>query len=150
MPHETIQQNLSNLQEQIEELVHFFEQDLNFQTMIYELWNAKDILGHLTFWHESFARNIHDLGEGTKPSPLKGKLSEVNRQSVETTASVSISELIARLRGAQKTIEQHIFDESIEIIPYKKGSRGYSREEHLEIVTAHIKKHLKDLKKKLK
>ena len=78
------------------------------------------------------------------------KLSEVNRQSVETTASVSISELIARLRGAQKTIEQHIFDESIEIIPYKKGSRGYSREEHLEIVTAHIKKHLKDLKKKLK
>lgn len=150
MPHKIIQQNLSNLQTRIEELIHFYEQDLNFQTMIYELWNAKDILGHLTFWHESFARNIRDLGEGTKPSPLKGKLSEVNRQSVESTAPVSISALIARLQSAQKTIEQHIFDESIDIIPYKKGSRSYSREEHLEIVAAHIKKHLRDLKKKLK
>jgi len=90
-----------------------------------------------------------DLSEGTRPSPLKGSLSEVNILSVETTSYYSIEELIAKLRVAQRIIDQHIFNEKIELIPYKKGSRMYSRKEHLNIVTDHIIKHLKDLRKKM-
>ena len=149
MSKETIQANLSNLQESIQNLTAFFEQDLDFQQMVYELWNAKDILGHLVFWHESFARNIRDLGEGVKPTPLKGKLSEVNQQSVTTTAPASIRTLLNRLQAAQNTIEKYIFDDGIDLIPYKRGSRSYSRQEHLQVVSGHINKHLKDLRKKL-
>ena len=149
MSKESILSNLANLKESVQALTAFFKKDLDFQQMVYELWNAKDILGHLVFWHESFARNIRDLGEGVKPNPLKGKLSEVNQQSVETTASVSIATLIIRLQTAQRTIEQHIFNESIDLIPYKRGSRSYSRQEHLEVVSGHINKHLRDLHKKL-
>ena len=149
MSKETIQANLSNLQESIQNLTAFFEQDLDFQQMVYELWNAKDILGHLVFWHESFARNIRDLGEGVKPTPLKGKLSEVNQQSVTTTAPASIRTLLNRLQAAQNIIEKYIFDETIDLIPYKRGSRSYSRQEHLQVVSGHINKHLRDLRKKL-
>ncbi|WP_421750281.1 hypothetical protein [Croceimicrobium sp.] len=143
-----ISAKLALLRDELENLISFFEQNLDYNLMVYDLWNAKDILGHITFWHESFARNISHLGKGLKPKPLKGKLSEVNNLSVDTTKAVSIQDLIERLKDAQKVIEEFIFLESISTIPYKKGSREYSREEHLEIVTNHIRKHLQDLRKK--
>ncbi|MEM9339244.1 MAG: hypothetical protein AAGA66_10985 [Bacteroidota bacterium] len=105
----------------------------------------KDILGHVTFWHERFTRNISDLGNGILPSPLKGKLSEVNKRSVETTKSEPIERLVARLKKAQVIIEQHVFDEKMGLTPYKKGSRDYDRVGHLEVVANHIRKHLKEL-----
>ncbi|ADR22902.1 hypothetical protein MATR_32490 [Marivirga tractuosa] len=143
-----IKKNLEVLRNELDQLFDFFENGLDYHKMVYEFWNAKDILGHITFWHESFARNISDLGKGIKPKPLKGKLSEVNIQSVETTKNESIASLIKRLKEAQATIEEFIFDDTIDLIPYKKGSRDYSRSEHLEVVSHHIHKHLTDISKK--
>ncbi len=142
-----IKTNVEILRNELEQLIDFFEKGLDYNIMVYAFWNAKDILGHLTYWHESFARNIADLGKGIKPKPLKGKLSEVNKQSVETTKNESIENLINRLKVAQDTIEEFISIDSIKLIPYKKGSRDYSRSEHLEIVSNHIHKHLKDIYK---
>ena len=147
---QNIELKLKALSDGVAELISLYKKDLDFHEMIYQYWTAKDILGHLTFWHESFARNLKDLAEGVKPNPLKGSLSEVNRMSVETTSDVSIKALINRLKLAQNTVEQNIGNTSIDQIPYKKGSREYSRSEHLEIVAGHIRKHLKDLNKKSK
>ncbi|MFZ6666170.1 hypothetical protein [Peijinzhouia sedimentorum] len=138
---------LEQLKKELKEFTDFFEQGYDYNIMIYALWDAKDILGHITFWHESFARNLADLANERTPNPLKGKLSEVNKLSVESTKAVPIPELIIRLQQAQNTVEQYIYDEGIELIPYKKGSRDYSRSEHLQIVTNHIRKHLNDLNK---
>lgn len=143
-----IKSNVERLRSEVETFANLFEHGLDYNMMIYEFWNAKDILGHITFWHESFARNISDLGKGIKPSPLKGSLSEVNKQSVETTRKESIEKLIKRLEDAQDTIEEFIYIDRINLIPYKKGSRDYSRSEHLEVVSNHIHKHLKDISKK--
>lgn len=145
-----IKSNVERLRSEVETFTKLFEQGLDYNIMIYELWNAKDVLGHITFWHESFARNISDLGKGIKPCPLKGKLSEVNKQSVETTKNESIENLIKRLKEAQDTIEEFIFLDRIKLIPYKKGSRDYSRNEHLEVVLNHIHKHLTDISKKIR
>lgn len=138
---------LRKLQKTLSEFMAFFGQALDYNTMVYEYWNAKDILGHITFWHESFARNIADVGNHVKPNPLKGKLSEVNKQSVETNTNETITNLLKRLQQAQHTIEEYIHQEHINLIPYKKGSRDYASKEHLEVVTSHIQKHLKDLYK---
>ena len=145
---EHIKTQVEILRSELKKFIAFFEQGLDYNKKVYEYWNAKDILGHVTFWHESFARNISDLGKGIKPSPLKGKLSEVNKQSVETTKNDSIENLSKRLKDAQNTIEEFIFLDRINLIPYKKGSRDYSRTEHLEVVSNHIHKHLKDIYKK--
>ena len=145
---EYIKTKVEVLRNELKKFIIFFEQGLDYNKMIYEYWNAKDILGHITFWHESFARNISDLGKNIKPSPLKGKLSEVNKQSVETTKNESVENLIKRLKEAQNTIEEYVFLDKINLIPYKKGSRDYSKLEHLEVVSNHIHKHLKDISKK--
>lgn len=145
---EYIKTKVEILRNELKKFIIFFEQGLDYDKMIYEYWNAKDVLGHITFWHESFARNISDLGKNIKPSPLKGKLSEVNKQSVETTKNESVKNLIKRLKEAQNTIEEYVFLDKVNLIPYKKGSRDYSKLEHLEVVSNHIHKHLTDLSKK--
>ena len=138
------------LQGRLAELKDFFELDQDVDTMVYERWSAKDVLGHLVFWHESFARNLRDVSEGRTPHPLKGKLSEVNQQSVSSTRDVPIAALLNRLQQAQEVIEEHIANPDVSLIPYKKGSRDYPPLEHVEVVAAHIKRHLKDLRKALK
>ncbi|MCB0481938.1 MAG: hypothetical protein KDC83_10940 [Flavobacteriales bacterium] len=145
MSENEIRAKTEHLRNELEAFIAFFGQALDYEKMVYEFWSAKDILGHITFWHESFARNISDIGYGKKPNPLKGKLSEVNQRSVEETKTETIGSLIDRLRNAQKIIEKFICQQNIQWIPYKKGSRDYSRREHIEIVTNHIHKHLSDL-----
>ncbi len=144
---EDIRNSLKSLNRTVEELIYFFSQDFDFTKRINTHWNAKDILGHLVFWQESFERNLRCVATGVEPKVLKGKLSEVNKQSVDSTRDVDIDMLISRLKKAQSSIQKNILNTSVFLIPYKKGSRDYSRLEHLKIVDAHIKKHLKQLKK---
>ena len=143
-----LKSNVHKLGVLVNEFVKFYQRGFDYQQMIYDLWNAKDVLGHIVFWHESFAKNISDLGENIKPTPLKGKLSEVNERSVASTKQVSIDHLLIRLQRAQEVIEKFIYNENIALIPYRKGSRDYSREEHVQVCINHINRHLTDLEKK--
>lgn len=109
-------------------------------------WTARDILVHIVFWHESFARNVTDLANGVKPKPLKGTYAQLGRRSAEAFAGCSIEELLARLTDAQKAIEASILNPRISLIPYKVGSRSYSPKEHLSIVNDHLRDHLNKLR----
>lgn len=108
-------------------------------------WTVKDNLSHVTFWHESFARNVDDLAHGRKPTPLKGKLADINQRGVEESRACTLSEVIARLEAAHHVIQANILNPKITLIPYRKGSRDYSPEEHLDIVNKHIQQHLKGI-----
>jgi hypothetical protein len=111
----------------------------------YEGWSIKDILGHLTFWHESFARNVADLAHDRKPAPLKGKLGDLNQQGVDAMRHCTLEEVISRLETAHHIIQVNILSPKLILIPYRKGTRDYSPEEHLEIVTKHMQQHLKGI-----
>ncbi len=113
---------------------------------VYEGWSAKDVLGHVTFWHESFARNVADLVHDRKPTPLRGKLSDLNQQGVDEMRSCNLEEVIGRLEAAQRIIHANILNSKLISIPYRRGSRDYTPEEHLEIVIKHIQQHLKAIK----
>jgi len=117
------------------------------EIMVYELWTAKDILAHLTFWHESFARNVGDLVDGKEPKPLKGRFRDLNQEGVEAMRSCSLAEVIRRFEAAHSIIQANILDSTLGSIPYKKGSRDYSPEEHLDVVIKHIEKHSRDVRK---
>jgi uncharacterized damage-inducible protein DinB len=114
---------------------------------IYEGWSAKDILGHLAFWHESFARNVADLAHDRQPTPLKGTLGDLNQRGVEELRLCSLEEVIGRLQAAQRVIHRHILSPRITLIAYRKGSRDYTPEEHLSLVIDHITAHLKAIRR---
>ena len=113
-------------------------------------WTVKDVLGHITFWHASFARNVDDLAHGRTPTPLKGKLGDLNQRGVEESRACTLTEIIARFEAAHEVIRANILNPALTLIPYRKGSRDYSPEEHLDIVTKHLEQHVKGLRAALK
>src|SRR3989304_9599479 len=46
-------------------------------------WSAKDTLGQIAFWHESFARNVSALASGRDPELLEGTEPALNQRGVE-------------------------------------------------------------------
>ena len=136
----------ARLSKNVDELIAICRQLPDPNATIYEGWSAKDILGHVTFWHESFARNVDDLVHDRKPTPLKGKLSDLNQQGVDEMRSCSLEDVIGRVEAAQRIIQRNILNPKLILIPYRKGSRDYTPEEHLSIVSDHINAHLKAIR----
>ncbi|MBK8137814.1 MAG: DinB family protein [Chloroflexi bacterium] len=144
--------NTRNLLEQLETVVaqvcDVYRNLPDPDVMVYELWSAKDILAHITFWHESFARNASDLAAGVKPTPLVGTYPALNQGGVDAMKSCTLDAVIERLQHAQAMIRDSILDPRVVAIPYRKGSRDYSPAEHLQIVIDHIGRHLRDVVRK--
>ncbi len=143
---ETREALLQHLNEAISQLLDVCQNVANPDLAVYEGWTAKDILGHITFWHESFARNVYDLVNDIKPTPLKGRFIELNQRGVEEMRQYPLEKVLERLVIAHRTIQDNILSPKLTLIPYRKGSRDYTPEEHLDIVRGHIREHLKSLK----
>lgn len=133
-------------QDIVEKFINVFSQNIDTSIIIYTDWSAKDVLGHITYWHQGFARNLSDAALQKKQNPFKGSLTEVNERGVKEMADYSTEELITKIREAQKQINDNIENPNVDLIEYKKGSRPYSAIEHLEVTRRHIAWHLKDLK----
>lgn len=143
----TRQTLLTQLDETVAQFTAAYRQIAAPDLEIYEGWSAKDILGHITFWHESFARNVDDLAHERKPTPLKGRLSDLNQQGVESTRALPGEAVLQRFESAHQVIQAHILNPRLVLIPYRKGSRDYTPEEHLQIVNDHIRAHLRAIEK---
>ena len=91
---------------------------------------------------------MNDLVHDRTPTPVKGKLSDLNQQGVDELRPCSLEEVIGRLEAAQRVIHANILDPKLIVIPYRKGSRDYTPEEHLNIVADHIGAHLKAIRDK--
>ncbi|KTB48127.1 hypothetical protein [Dehalogenimonas alkenigignens] len=145
-PSDTRKALLAQLNGVASELLEFGRSVTDPDIPMYEGWTVKRTLGHILFWHESFARNVRDLAAGVKPAPVSGAYADLNRRCFEELETVTFIEVLDRFRAAQDMINRSILDEKVVVIPYRVGSRSYSPEEHLEIVSKHILTHLKALR----
>jgi hypothetical protein len=144
---ETRETLLKQLNETISQLLDVYQNMTNPETAVYEEWTAKDALSHIVFWHESFARNVHDIVNDIKPTPLKGKHSDLNQRCFDEMRIKTVDDIINRLEAAHRIIRENILNPKLILIPYKKGSRDYTPDEHLDIVNEHIKEHLNGIRK---
>ncbi|NOH01988.1 MAG: ClbS/DfsB family four-helix bundle protein [Chloroflexi bacterium] len=138
---------LKQLNETVSQLIDVYKYMANPEIAVYEEWTAKDTLGHIVFWHESFARNVRDIVNDIKPTPLKGKFSELNQRCLDEMRQKTVEEIIRRLETAHSIVQENILNPKLVLIPYKKGSRDYTPDEHLDIVNEHIKEHLSGIRK---
>jgi hypothetical protein len=140
---------LAILNHTVADFLELYQNPLIADIQVYELWTAKDVLCHITFWHESFSRNVDDLVHNRKPHPLKGRLIDLNQQGVDTIRLISLEPICQRLLTAHCIIKDQIQSPILTLIPYKVGSRNYSPEEHMDIVNKHIQEHSRDIQKAL-
>jgi hypothetical protein len=52
---------LKQLDEAVDDIIGVVRKIANPETLQVDDWTAKDTLGHIAFWHESFARNVRAL-----------------------------------------------------------------------------------------
>jgi hypothetical protein len=147
VPMKTRSELLDQLSSSVDELIKLIQGLPDSSSKVYTDWSVKEVLAHVTCWHESFARNVSDLARGIKPTPLRGRYTDLNERFFKEAQPLSVDDLVLKLASAQAVISQHILDEHLSMIPYRIGSRDYSPEEHLHIVHEHIQQHIRDLKK---
>jgi hypothetical protein len=124
---------LNQLNETITQLFDVYKNMANPEIIVYEEWTARDILGHIVFWHESFARNVRDIVNDIKPTPLKGKYKDLNQRCFDEMRTETVEEITKRLEAAHRVIRENILNPKLVLIPYKKGSRDYAPDEHLVV-----------------
>ena len=133
---------LEQLDEAVRGILATVEKIPHPATLQVDDWTAKDTLGHIAFWHESFARNARALVEGRPPKVLDGRYPDLNRQGVEHSRPMSVGQIAGRIKRAQAVIRRCLARMPADLrIPYRRGSRDYSPDEHLEIVRDHIVAH---------
>ncbi|MCC7053190.1 MAG: DinB family protein [Gemmatimonadaceae bacterium] len=126
----------------VEEIIHAVESLPAPGALRVGDWSATDVLAHVTFWHESFARTVRALSAGAVPDVLRGSYAELNRRGVEQSSGAAVAAIAARLRQAQGVIAAHIgVLPPGTMIPYRKGSRDYAPDEHLQVVRDHLRHH---------
>lgn len=131
---------------QLQEFIRLYSvPGLDLNVMVNHRWNLQDMLAHIVAWHESFAHNLSLLADGKPAEPPRGTLRDVNREGVLSLRGIEIPRLLRRLRKAQRIIEEHIYDDSITLIPYRKPGTSYTRQQHLDVVCGHIHQHFWEL-----
>jgi hypothetical protein len=141
-------QLLELLDDAVQRIITALRQIEHPESLRVDDWSAKDTLGHIAFWHESFARNVSALVNGREPDVLEGTYPDLNRRGVEASRAMTVGRIAGRIRRAQATIRRCIVKLPADTaIPYRKSSRDYSPDEHLAMVRGHIIAHLHRLER---
>lgn len=109
-------------------------------------WTVKDMLGHITFWHENYAANYKALAQRKDP-PLPEDMSTINTAGALLYKKYSTKELVSKLRNANKSLYRSIVVKKVPRMTYSKGGRVYETLDFLETVVRHIETHTKQVKK---
>ena len=111
-------------------------------------WGAHEVLSHIVFWHETYARILETMAEGRRPAVLVGVFPEFNRIAVERFRTVRDAVLVARLRRANAIVVAALGSLPPHArIRIKSGTNARGPVEFADRVDAHLRGHLDELRR---
>lgn len=111
-------------------------------------WGAHEVLSHIVFWHETYARILEAMAEGHQPAVLVGVFPEFNRIAVERLRTVPDAVLVARLRRANAIVVAALGSLSPHArVRIKSGTNARGPVEFADRVEAHLRGHLEELRR---
>ena len=118
---------------------HLLEQD----------WGPREVLAHIVYCHELYLHLIEANCAGKITEPPEGRFSDLNRNAVAASRSIPIPKLIDRLQATnQRLISLYQKHDPKEItVEIKVGAKPRTFAELMIEVEAHIRSHLKKLRK---
>jgi hypothetical protein len=75
-----------------------------------EGWTKKDIVAHVAFWHEYYAKVVSALAEKQKSVLLAGDYTDINKHGVQTFRKYSLKQIINKLNTSHKIITSNIIN----------------------------------------
>ena len=115
-------------------------------------WGPKEVLAHLVYHHELYVNLVEAFLAGTLMEPPKGTFRELNAQAVAASREIPPSELVDRFQKAnERLVELYQRHDPREItVEIKAGAKLRTLAELVPEVEAHIRNHLKKLRRELK
>ena len=110
-------------------------------------WGAHEVLSHVVFWHETYARILEAMTEGREPVVLEGVFPEFNRIAVERFRAAPDALLVERLRHANAVVVA-----ALAALPpharirIKSGANPRGPVQFADRIEAHLRGHLEDLR----
>ena len=114
-----------------------------------DIWSVKDILCHITYWHQYYARNLSAQASGRSYVFPHIPFYELNQRGVEKLRSHSDENLFAMLTKANNKLKKVILCGKVKQITYRVGT-VYTFDRFLFIVNRHIRSHTRQVGRKRK
>lgn len=117
-----------------------------------QAWGPREVLAHISYWHERYVEIIESAAAGHEPSPLSASFRDLNARAVEAMAHESIRTMARRLIKAQGRLEA-IAPEARRRrlrVAIKAGAKQWPVGELLVRVEGHIRGHQATLRRELR
>ena len=112
-----------------------------------EEWSVKDVLCHITYWHQYYAENLATEAKGIAFVFRNIRGSQINQTGVESLRSYSDEQIVGRLTAGHKMLKRSVYSGKVTQMTYRKGAKPYSLSEFLDIIDRHIQRHTAAMKK---
>lgn len=115
-------------------------------------WGAREIFGHLVFWHAQYASIIAAMLVHRRPRLLAGSFKSLNAYSVELYKDCTIEEMLASLETSQRSLDRFAHRKGIDEIrfAFREGSQQRSYREFLDVITRHFRRHRSHIRRLVK
>jgi hypothetical protein len=112
-------------------------------------WGPREILAHLVYWHEQYIAQGKAILSGRKYPAPRGRFADMNSIAAAKFQKTPIVKLTARFRNANRRLCRLARGSSARKIAFsiKQGSKRWRLPDLIPAVEAHVRNHLRALKK---
>jgi uncharacterized protein DUF1706 len=112
-------------------------------------WGPREVLIHLVFWHEQYARITESITRGQTPTLLQGTFKEWNAKATQLERRTTVDELLGRFKAANSrliAIAEHRNARALSFC-FREGSKSWLYDDALVAISRHIRGHIEKLRR---
>ena len=116
-----------------------------------ETWGPREVLIHLVFWHEQYARIASDILGGKKREMLRGTFKQINAAAVSQNATATLADLLGRWGVAHEELFRISRWRQATRLKFslREGSKEWPFLVLMRLAAGHILRHEEKLRKML-
>ncbi|HEY5119214.1 MAG TPA: ClbS/DfsB family four-helix bundle protein [Anaerolineales bacterium] len=140
--------NIERLTNTVEDFCGWIESLPAKETRTQE-WGPREILAHLVYWHEQYITQSKAILSGRQFPTPSGRFAEMNSKAAAKFQNFSIAKLTGRFRNANRRLCRLAREHDPRKIAFsiKQGSKRWRLSDLIPAVEAHVRNHLRALKK---
>jgi hypothetical protein len=144
----TIDPDLERLNATVEDFCTWIESLPVWETRVRD-WGPREVLAHLVYWHEYYIAQSRAILAGRPLTPPAGRFADMNAGAAAKFQKYPIATLVKKFQNANRRLYRLAREHDPRRIAFsiKQGSKRWRLSELIPAVEAHIRNHLRALKK---
>ena len=139
---------LREIDADLQGIVRWFDTVLYPESVPVGEWHAKDVLGHLVYWHRSSANAVTAVAGGGSPTAQTDTVDAINAQVRQATTPISVRELTVALSLSQQKLSAaaHRLQSPDAVVRIRLDGSQRTLRELLQVTRDHLRQHLAELR----